>query len=120
LRAICRDGKSQAAASLDLLREMVKTFAEALMAAEARSLCNAGYRQRTTERTNSRNGYRPRDWDTRGGTIEVAVPKLRSGSYFPDWLLEHPFAAALADSSGSLSQKSQDFTERQPGRRCGG
>jgi putative transposase len=75
-------------ASPDLLREMVQTFAEALMGAEAEALCNAGYRERSPERTNSRNGYRGRDWDTRVGTIELAVPKLRSGSYFPDWLLE--------------------------------
>ena len=72
----------------DLLREMVQTFAEALMGAEAEALCNAGYRERSPERTNSRNGYRGRDWDTRVGTIELAVPKLRSGSYFPDWLLQ--------------------------------
>ena len=75
-------------ASPDLLREMVQTFAEALMGAEAEALCNAGYRERSPERTNSRNGYRGRDWDTRVGTIELAVPKLRSGSYFPDWLLQ--------------------------------
>ena len=84
------------AASPDLLREMVKTFAEALMAAEAETLCNAGYRQRTSDRTNSRNGYRPREWDTRAGTIELAVPKLRSGSYFPDWLLERRRRAEAA------------------------
>jgi transposase-like protein len=75
-------------ASPDLLREMVGAFAEALMGAEAETLCNAGYRERSPERTNSRNGYRSRDWDTRVGTIELSVPKLRSGSYFPDWLLE--------------------------------
>jgi transposase-like protein len=84
------------AASPDLLREMVKTFAEALMAAEAERLCNAGYRERTAERANSRNGYRPRAWDTRAGTIELAVPKLRSGSYFPDWLLERRRRAEAA------------------------
>ncbi len=84
------------AASPDLLREMVKTFAEALMAAEAEALCNAGYRRRTSDRTNSRNGYRPREWDTRAGTIELAVPKLRSGSYFPDWLLERRRRAEAA------------------------
>jgi len=75
-------------ASPDLLREMVKTFAETLMAAEADALCGADYRERSPERTNRRNGYRARDWDTRAGTIDLAVPKLRSGSYFPDWLLE--------------------------------
>ena len=59
------------------------------MAAEAETLCNAGYRERTADRTNARNGYRPRAWDTRAGTIELATPELRSGSYFPDWLLTH-------------------------------
>ena len=72
----------------DLLRAMVKSFAEQLMDAESSALCNAGYGERTPERTNSRNGYRTRDFDTRAGTIELAIPKLRSGTYFPDWLLE--------------------------------
>jgi transposase-like protein len=73
----------------DLLREMVQSFSEALMDAEVDSLCNASYGERTAERTNSRNGHRPRVWDTRAGTIELAIPKLRSGTYFPDWLLEN-------------------------------
>ena len=72
----------------DLLRSMVKTMAEALMSAEADTLCGAGYGERSSERTNSRNGYRKREWDTRAGTVELAIPKLRQGSYFPDWLLE--------------------------------
>jgi len=72
----------------DLLRQMVQTFAGALMGAEADALCDAGYGERTPDRTNSRNGYRERTWDTRVGTMEVAIPKLRTGSYFPDWLLE--------------------------------
>jgi hypothetical protein len=72
----------------DLLRSMVKTMAEALMSAEADTVCGADYGQRSTERTNSRNGYRTREWDTRAGTVELAIPKLRQGSYFPDWLLE--------------------------------
>src|ERR687890_445458 len=75
-------------ASPDLLRAMVKTFADALMSAEADAVCGAAYGERSDERVNSRNGYRPREWDTRAGTVELAVPKLRSGSYFPDWLLE--------------------------------
>jgi transposase-like protein len=57
------------------------------MSAEADAVCGAEYGARSTERTNVRNGYRPRDFDTRAGTLEVAIPKLRSGSYFPDWLL---------------------------------
>jgi transposase-like protein len=75
-------------ASPDLLRDMIQSFAEALMSAEADALCGAGYRERSPERVNSRNGYRPREWDTRAGTVELGVPKLRTGSYFPDWLLE--------------------------------
>jgi len=76
-------------ASPDLLRDMVKTFADALMSAEADAICGAPYGVRSDERTNSRNGYRARDWDTRAGTVELAIPKLRTGSYFPDWLLQH-------------------------------
>ncbi|GAA3964464.1 IS256-like element IS1081 family transposase [Actinomadura viridis] len=72
----------------DVLRSMVKTMAEALMSAEADAVCGAGYGTRSQERVNRRNGYRVRDWDTRAGTVELAIPKLRSGSYFPEWLLE--------------------------------
>lgn len=80
--------KQLAEAEPDLLREMVRSFAEALMGAEADALCGAGFRERSEERVNRRNGYRTRPFDTRAGTIPLAVPKLRSGSYFPDWLLE--------------------------------
>ena len=72
----------------DLLREMVRTFAERLMAAEVDTLCNAGYGEVTPERTNSRNGYRSRQLDTREGSVDLSIPKLREGSYFPGWLLE--------------------------------
>lgn len=72
----------------DLLRDIVQEMAEALMGADADATCNATYGERSEERTNRRNGYRSRRWDTRVGTIDLAIPKLRSGSYFPDWLLE--------------------------------
>jgi len=72
----------------DLLRALLKTFVDALMGAEADAICGAGYGERSDERVNTRNGYRSREWDTRAGTMELAIPKLRSGSYFPDWLLE--------------------------------
>ena len=75
-------------ASPDLLRELLTMFIHALMGAEADAVCGAGYGQRSDERTNSRNGYRHRDFDTRVGTLDIAIPKLRQGSYFPDWLLE--------------------------------
>jgi putative transposase len=76
-------------ASPDVLQAMIRTFAQAVMSAEADALCGAGYGQRSDERVNSRNGYRAREWDTRAGTIDLAIPKLRHGSYFPDWLLTH-------------------------------
>jgi putative transposase len=66
----------------DLLRSLLKTFVEALMSADADAVCGAPYGVSSPERTNSRNGYRRREWDTRAGTIEVGIPKLRSGSYF--------------------------------------
>ena len=77
-----------AQASPDLLRQMLTTFINTLMSAEADSVCGAGYGERSLERTNTRNGYRTREFDTRAGTLEVAIPRLRAGSYFPDWLLE--------------------------------
>src|ERR671927_585540 len=77
-----------AQASPDLLRQMLTTFINTLMSAEADAVCGAGWGERSEERTNHRNGYRGREFDTRAGTLEVAIPKLRSGSYFPDWLLE--------------------------------
>jgi len=85
-----------ATASPDLLRAIVKAFADALMSAEADAVCNAEYGQVRDERVNHRNGYRPREWDTRAGTVELAIPKLRSGSYFPTWLLERPRRAEQA------------------------
>jgi putative transposase len=78
-----------AGASPDLLRQMIASFANAMMSAQADQACGAGWGERSDERTNRRNGYRAREWDTRAGTVELAVPKLREGSYFPDWLLTH-------------------------------
>src|SRR5438045_4234829 len=88
--------------SPDLLRVMVKDFAEALMSADADAVCGAGYGGRSPERVNRGNGYRERDWDTRVGSIELVVPKLRGGSYFTDWLLvprrraEQAFVSVIA------------------------
>lgn len=72
----------------DLLREMVAIFAQILMSADVDDACGAAYGSRSPERVNRRNGYRTRSWDTRVGSIELQVPKLREGSYFPDFLLE--------------------------------
>ena len=75
-------------ASPDLMRNLLQTMINALLSAEADAVCGAEYGMPSSERVNSRNGYRYRELDTRAGTLEVAVPKLRSGTYFPDWLLE--------------------------------
>ena len=72
----------------DVLRELLATFIHTLMGAEADALCGAGYGERSGDRTNQRNGYRHRQFDTRTGSLDLSIPKLRHGSYFPDWLLE--------------------------------
>ena len=72
----------------DALREMVRVMAEVFMGAEVDVLCGAGHGERSSDRANHRNGYRSRQWDTRVGTIDLRIPKLRQGTYFPDSLLE--------------------------------
>jgi transposase-like protein len=73
--------KQVEAADKDLLTEIVKVVVEALMGAEADGLCGAPFGVSSPERVNRRNGYRRRRWDTRVGSIELAIPKLRKGSY---------------------------------------
>ena len=76
-------GKS---ADADFLREMVGFAAQRLMELEIESLCGAGYGERSDERLTKRNGYRERTWETRAGAIDLRIPKLRRGSYFPAFL----------------------------------
>jgi putative transposase len=83
-------------ASPDLLRDMLTTFINALLSAEADMVCGAPYGTVSDDRSNRRNGYRNRDFDTRAGTIDVAIPKLREGTYFPDWLLQRRRRAEAA------------------------
>jgi transposase-like protein len=85
-----------AQASPDLLRQMLTTFMNTLMSAEADAVCGAPYGESSPDRVNVRNGYRHREFDTRAGTLDVAIPKLREGSYFPDWLLERQRRAEAA------------------------
>ena len=85
-----------AQASPDLMRELLGTFINALLSAQADSVCGAEYGTRSADRTNSRNGYRHRDLDTRAGTLDVAIPKLREGSFFPEWLLQRHRRAEAA------------------------
>ena len=80
--------RKQVESAPDQLKEILSQVAMRMMDAEADALCGADYGERTPERVNTRNGYRPRTWDTRVGTVELEIPKLRHGSYFPGWLLE--------------------------------
>ena len=70
----------------DLLREMIGFAAERLMELEVGAATGAGYGEKTPVRLAQRNGYRDRDWETRAGTVELRIPKLRKGSYFPGFL----------------------------------
>jgi putative transposase len=70
----------------DLLREMVGFAAQRLMDLEVENLTGAAHGERSPDRVNHRNGYRDRDWQTRAGTVELRIPKLRKGSYFPAFL----------------------------------
>ena len=68
------------------LREMIGFAAQRLMALEAETLCGAGHGERSVERLNQRNGYRERDWQTRAGTVELRIPKLRRAlTSRPSW-----------------------------------
>lgn len=75
-------------ASPDLMRDLLQTMINALLSADADAVCGAEWGRPSPERTAQRNGYRHRPLDTRVGTIDVAVPKLRKGTYFPEWLME--------------------------------
>src|SRR4249920_3582159 len=70
----------------DLLREMIQYVAQRMMEMDVEGRCGAAFGERSPERANHRNGYRERDWETRAGTVELRIPKLRKGSYFPGFL----------------------------------
>lgn len=70
----------------DVLREAVRVMLREVMEAEVSAVAGADWYQRSPEREAQRNGYRAREWDTRVGTVELAIPRLRSGSYFPGFL----------------------------------
>ena len=88
-----------AEASPDLLRELMQGFINTLLSADADSVCGASYGAGDEARTSRRNGYRHRELDTCVGTLDVAIPKLREGTYFPEWLLERRRRAEAALTS---------------------
>jgi transposase-like protein len=106
-------------AAPDVLREILTEAVAKLMAVEVDALCGAGYGERSAERVNARNGYRARPWDTRLGTIDLALPKLRQGTYFPGWLLEprrraeRALVAVVAESYvlGVSTRKVEDLVQ---------
>ena len=86
---------------------------------EVEALCGAGYGERSPDRVNARNGYRLRPWDTRLGSMELSIPKLRQGTYFPAWLLEprrrseRALVAVVAESyvRGLSTRKVEDLVQ---------
>lgn len=89
-------GELLAEASPDMMRSLLQTMLNALLSADADAVVGAEYGQPTPGRVAQRNGYRYRALDTRTGMIELAIPKLRTGSYFPEWLLERRKRAETA------------------------
>lgn len=89
-------GEALAEASPDLMRQLLQTMINALLSADADAVCGAEWGKPSPDRVTQRNGYRHRELDTRVGTIDVAVPKLRKGTYFPEWLLERRKRAEAA------------------------
>jgi putative transposase len=79
-------GLLEKSSDADLLREMIGFAAQRLMELEIEGRTGAGHGERSSERLTHRNGYRERDWETRAGTVELRIPKLRKGSYFPGFL----------------------------------
>ena len=89
-------GEALSEASPDLMRSLLQTIINALLSADADAVVGAEYGRPNPNRASQRNGYRHRDLDTRVGTVDVAIPKLRTGSYFPEWLLERRKRAETA------------------------
>ena len=117
-------------ADIDVLRQMVQFMAQRLMELDVEARCGAGYDEKSPERLNSRNGYRDRVWETRAGSVELKIPKLRQGSYFPEFLeprrtAEKALTAVIQEAYiQGISTRSVDDLVKAPrpaaaGRPCG-
>lgn len=103
----------------DLLREMITTIVQQLMSADADAQCGASFGKPSADRVAQRNGYRDRRWDTRAGSIDLRVPKLRTGTYYPEWLLEprrrseRALTAVVAEAylSGVSTRRVEDLVQ---------
>jgi putative transposase len=93
-------GLIEKAPDADLLREMIGFAAQRLMELEVGELAGAGYGEKSAERLAQRNGYRDRGWETRAGTVELRIPRLRRGSYFPGFLEPRRLSAPLTSLRG--------------------
>ena len=102
----------------DPLREIVRWTIQELMEAEVAGQIGAGRYERSLERSTHRNGYRPRTWDTRVGSLELQIPKLRQGSYFPSWLAAR--RAGLGGGGGGSVRARREHAEGRSARPSAG
>lgn len=114
-------GKMLTGEHADVVREAVRLVLAELMEAEVGEFAGAARYERSAERLTQRNGYRQRQWDTRVGSLELAIPRLRSGSYFPSFLeprrrSEQALVAVVAEAFRERRLNAQGRAPRGPAR----